>query len=76
MRYSSLVRLSCSAFPVETEKRFCSVLFKNNSSAGEPLGGVPGRFIMECRDLLTTLGFVSKIPFASHLSTGFVKFPS
>ena len=37
MRYSSLVRLSCSAFPVETEKKFCSVLFKNNSSAGEPL---------------------------------------
>ena len=37
VRYSSLVRLSCSAFPVETEKKFCSVLFKNNSSAGEPL---------------------------------------
>ena len=38
MRYCSLVRFNCSAFPGKTEKRFCSVLFKNNSSAGEPLG--------------------------------------
>ena len=30
---------------------------------------------MECRDFLTTLGFVSKIPFSSHLSTEFVKVP-
>ena len=57
------------------------MLFKNNSSAGKLFflgggGGFPRRCTMECRDFLTTLGFVSKIPFASHLSTEFVKVPS
>ena len=86
VRYSSLVRLNCSAFPGKTDKRLGSVLFKNNSNVcwitfgrkGEVGGGwgVPGIFTMECRDFLTTLGFNSKIPFASHLSTEFVKVPS
>ena len=68
VRYPSLVRLNCSAFPGKTEKRFWSVLFQNNKS-WKTFGEVSGRFTMECRGLLTTLGFVSKIPFASHLYT-------
>ena len=62
MRYCSLVRLNSSAFPGKTGKSLCSVLFKNNSSAGEPLWGkgVQGRFTLESRDFPTTLGFVPK----------------
>ena len=73
MRYSSLVRSNCCAFSGKTEKRFCSVLFKNNSSAREFQGVVLGGFSLECRDFLTALGFVPKMPFTSDLSTEFVK---
>ena len=37
---------------------------------------VPGSFTLECREVLTTLGFIPKIPFTSHLSTEFIKVPS